>query len=226
MSNPANPMSRVFDEAELRELSHLCVERDLVVISDEVWEHIVYDGRTHHSLASFPGMWPRTIKIGSAGKLLSLTGWKVGFVCADAHFLDQIQRKHQFLTFSTPPHLQTAVGFGLRREAGEFDRERSELASSRDFLTNRLQEHGFDVLASQSTYFLYIDLAASGVTLADAEFCRLAIVEAQVVTIPLSVLYAAAPPTHLLRACFARPDEMLVEGAARLAKAREFCLGV
>lgn len=223
LSNPANPMARLFGTAELEALARICVEKDLTVIADEVWENIIFDGKTHRPLASFPGMRARTVKIGSAGKILSLTGWKVGFVCAEARLLHEIHRSHQFLTFSTAPHLQTAIAFGLGRDAGTFAAERLALERSRDRLASRLTDQGFSVLPAQSTYFLYIDLVASGIRIADVAFSRMAIIDAQVATIPMSVLYSSPGPSHILRACFARSDETIDEGAVRLAKAKSAC---
>ncbi|PKA39479.1 aminotransferase [Rhizobium sullae] len=220
LSQPANPMSRVFDDEERSILARFCVEHDLIVISDEVWEHILFDGAVHRSLASYPGMSARTVKLGSAGKILSLTGWKVGFVCAEAFLLDQVARMHQCLTFSTPPNLQTAVAYGLRRPKSEFIEERMRLAASRERLARQLSESGFAVLPSQATYFLYVDLPESGIRLNDAAFCRLAIVEAGVATIPVSLLYSASPLRTLIRICFARTDAVLDEGTKRLAVAR------
>lgn len=220
LSQPANPMSRVFDVEELAMLARICVEHDLTVVSDEVWENVIYDDVKHRPLASFPGMRKRTVKLGSAGKLLSLTGWKVGFVCAEAPLLDKISQMHKVLTFSTPPNLQTAIAYGLGLSEDVFSAERKRLAASRDRFIRRMADYGFNVLPSQASYFAYIDLPGSSISLDDAAFCRHAIVNAQVATVPLSALYASSPLTSLLRACFARSDEVIDEGARRLNEAR------
>lgn len=220
LSQPANPMSRVFDFEELSMLVRICVEKDLTVISDEVWENLTFDQLAFLPLAGFPGMRERTVKLGSAGKLLSLTGWKVGFVCAAANLLEKIGHMHKVLTFSTPPNLQTAVAYGLSLPDEVFVAERMRLAASRDRFIRRITDYGFRVLPSQASYFVYLDLPASGISLADAAFCHHAIENAQVATVPLSALYLSSPCTTLLRICFARSDEVLDEGARRLNEAR------
>ncbi|WP_081858702.1 aminotransferase class I/II-fold pyridoxal phosphate-dependent enzyme [Pseudorhizobium pelagicum] len=225
LSQPANPMSHVFGFEELSMLAQVCVDNDLTVISDEVWENVTFDQLPHRPLASFPGMRGRTVKLGSAGKLLSLTGWKVGFVCAAANLLKKISQMHKVLTFSTPPNLQTAVAYGLGLSDEVFVAERTRLAASRDRFIRQVGEYGFKVLPSQASYFVYLDLPGSGISLDDASFCRHAIENAQVATIPLSALYLASPCTSLLRVCFARSDEVLDEGARRLTEARRMLQG-
>ena len=117
-NNPQNPTGRLFDSGELEAVGAVARERDLFVIADEVWEHIVLDGRRFTPIATLPGMAERTIKVGSAGKIFSLTGWKVGWIVAAAELAAVVARAHQFLTFSTAPNLQAAVAFGL--DEGDF----------------------------------------------------------------------------------------------------------
>src|SRR5215212_2559699 len=112
-NNPHNPSSRVFEPEELRMLAEACVRHEAIALTDEVWEHVVFDGRAHVPLASFPGMAERTVKVGSAGKIFSLTGWKVGWAVAPPALAGPISKAHQFLTFATAPNLQAAVAFGL-----------------------------------------------------------------------------------------------------------------
>src|SRR4051812_22516792 len=115
-NNPHNPSSRVFSEGELRLLADACIAHDAIALSDEVWEHVVFDGRRHLPLAALPGMRERTVKVGSAGKIFSLTGWKVGWAVAPPSLSEPIAKAHQFLTFSTAPNLQVAAAFGLDKE--------------------------------------------------------------------------------------------------------------
>ncbi len=220
VNTPANPSARLHTADELALLAELCVRHDVLAVSDEVWEHLAFDGRTHQSLLGAPGMRERCVKIGSAGKIFSLTGWKVGFVCASPRLTAVIAKAHQFLTFTTAPNLQRAVAYGLAKPAAEFAATRSTLERSRDRLTSGLASAGFVTLPTDATYFVNLDLAASGITVDDETFCRRAVSEAGVAGIPFSAFYAEAPVKHLVRLCFAKTDPTLDEAVLRLAKAR------
>jgi aspartate/methionine/tyrosine aminotransferase len=171
-------------------------------------------------MLSAPGMRERTIKIGSAGKMFSMTGWKVGFACAAPKLTEAFVRAHQFLTFTTPPNLQTAVAFGLSKPKSFFEDMRAQLVRSRDRLAGALQAEGFHVLPSAGTYFLGIDLQKSGIALRDTDFAIRAVKEAGVATIPVSAFYTSQPESSVIRLCFAKHDATLDAGAERLAKAR------
>src|SRR3954463_12735507 len=142
-NNPHNPSARVFDEAEFGLLAEACIRHDAIALSDEVWEHVVFDGRRHLPLAALPGMRERTVKIGSAGKIFSLTGWKVGWAVAPPPLAGAIAGAHQFLTFSTAPNLQSAAAYGLGKEEDYFETMRAGFAASRDVLAAGLGEAGF-----------------------------------------------------------------------------------
>jgi N-succinyldiaminopimelate aminotransferase len=219
-NNPHNPTARLFGREELELLARFCVAHDAVAVSDEVWEHLVFDGREFLSLAAMPGMAERTVKIGSAGKIFSLTGWKVGWAVAPPPLADAFAKAHQFLTFSTAPNLQAAVAYGLSKPAAYYAEMRAAFAAARDRLAALLAAEGFAVLAAEGTYFLNLDLSASRIKLGDFEFCERAVREAGVAAIPLSAFYAEAPATHIVRLCFAKREETLVRGAAALAEAR------
>ena len=221
LNNPLNPAATVASEADLALLAEFCVRHDAVAVCDEVWEHVVFDGARHLPLLAFPGMRERCVKIGSAGKIFALTGWKVGFICAAPALTAVIAKAHQFLTFTTPPNLQAAVAWGLDNSAEWFARMPEDLAASRDRLTEALRREGFAVLPSRGTYFLNVDLAGSGIAEPDMDFCLRAVREAGVAAIPISAFYEAAPVTNLIRLCFSKRDETLDEGARRLAKARD-----
>ena len=163
----------------------------------------------------------RCVKIGSAGKLFALTGWKVGFMCAAPALTTALAKAHQFLTFTTPPNLQAAVAWGLENSADWFEGMPAALARSRDRLAGALAREGFAVLPSQGTYFLNVDLAASGIAEDDRDFCLRAVRQAGVAAIPVSAFYEERPVTSVIRLCFAKRDETLDEGARRLARARE-----
>jgi aspartate/methionine/tyrosine aminotransferase len=163
----------------------------------------------------------RTVKIGSAGKMFGLTGWKVGFLCAAPALSHALARAHQFLTFTTPPNLQAAVAWGLENLDDWFRDMPRSLERSRDRLADGLRREGFSVLTSQGTYFLNVDLPASGVDEPDREFCLRAVTQAGVAGIPVSALYEEAPVTTIMRLCFAKRDETVDAGIERLAKARD-----
>jgi len=224
LNNPLNPSATVFSEADLALLAEFCVRSGAVAVCDEVWEHVVFDGLAHRPLIAFPGMRERCVKIGSAGKMFALTGWKVGFICAAPALTAAIAKAHQFLTFTTPPNLQAAVAWGLENSQAWFDQMPLDLAASRDRLTAALRREGFSVLPSRGTYFLNVDLAASGVAEGDMDFCLRAVKQAGVAAIPISAFYEDAPVTHLIRLCFPKRDETLDEGARRLAKARDLSM--
>jgi aspartate/methionine/tyrosine aminotransferase len=221
LNNPLNPSATVSSEADLALLAEFCVRYDAVAVCDEVWEHVVFDGHVHRPLIAFPGMRERCVKIGSAGKMFALTGWKVGFICAAPPLTKVIAKAHQFLTFTTAPNLQSAVAWGLENSADWFAAMPGQLAASRDRLTEALRREGFAVLPSRGTYFLNVDLAASGVSENDMDFCLRSVKEAGVAAIPISAFYEDAAVTSLIRLCFSKRDATLDEGAARLAKARE-----
>jgi aspartate/methionine/tyrosine aminotransferase len=220
-NNPHNPTGRLFDGAEMNAVASVARERDLIVISDEVWEHILLDGGTFTPLASLPGMTERTIKVGSAGKIFSLTGWKVGWLVADPALASKVARAHQFLTFATAPNLQAAVAFGLNDGDAWLAPMRDRFQQARDRLTNGLRETGFAVLDSASTYFLCVDLAASGIAADDETFALTAVEKAGVAVIPLSAFAEQDPPRHLVRLCFAKRDATIDAGIEAMAKAKE-----
>ncbi|CAN7480684.1 aminotransferase [Phenylobacterium sp. LjRoot219] len=221
LNTPINPAGVVLPEADLTLLAEFCVRYDVTAICDEVWEQVVFSGAVHRPLMAQPGMRERTVKIGSAGKMFGLTGWKVGFLCAAPALTRTLARAHQFLTFTTPPNLQMAVAFGLETGADWFAAMPRGLERSRDRLAAGLAREGFAVLPAQGTYFLNLDLAASGIDEPDRAFALRAVKEAGVASIPVSALYEAAPVTHILRLCFAKRDAVLDEAVERLAKARE-----
>jgi N-succinyldiaminopimelate aminotransferase len=221
LNNPLNPSATVAPAEDLALLAQFCVRHDAVAVCDEVWEHVVFDGRRHAPLMAEAGMRERCVKIGSAGKMFALTGWKVGFICAAPALTQVIAKAHQFLTFTTPPNLQAAVAWGLDNSEAWFAGMPGALQASRDRLTDALRREGFIVLPSAGTYFLNVDLVASGVAEGDMDFCLRAVREAGVAAIPISAFYDADPVTQLIRLCFPKREATLDEGARRLARARD-----
>jgi aspartate/methionine/tyrosine aminotransferase len=217
-NSPQNPAAVVSPREDLELLARFCQEFDVIAVCDEVWEHVVFDGREHIPLITIPGMRERAVKIGSAGKIFSLTGWKVGFVCASPKILRVLVKAHQFLTFTTPPNLQAAVAYGLRKADAYFAGMRSDLVRSRDRLANGLSSIGFPVLHAQGTYFLNVDLKPLGLNETDEAFCKRLVVEHKVAAIPVSALYEDDPVTSVVRFCFAKQDATIDGALERLSK--------
>jgi aspartate/methionine/tyrosine aminotransferase len=220
-NNPHNPAGRLFDLDELEIISQLARERDLIVIADEVWEHIVLDGRRFTPLATLPGMGDRTVKVGSAGKIFSLTGWKVGWMVAAPALAAVVARAHQFLTFSTAPNLQAAVAFGLNDGDDWLQPMRDRFQRSRDLMADGLRGAGYKVLDAEATYFMCVDLAASGIGLDDENFAAAAVDKAGVAVVPISAFAERDPSRHLVRLCFSKKDETIEAGVAAMARAKE-----
>lgn len=220
LNNPLNPTATMFSEDELALLARFVIAHDALVISDEVWEHVVFDGRAHSPIMAQPGMRERTVKIGSGGKIFSLTGWKVGWMCAAPRLSQVLARAHQFLTFTTPPNLQAAIAYGLGKTDDYFTAMRADFARSRDRLASGLEAAGWKTLPSAGTYFLSVDLAASGIAIDDVAFCDRLAREGDVVAIPVSAFYAEAPVTSVVRFCFAKTDVTIDAALERMTKAR------
>ena len=216
-NNPLNPAGIVFPRQDLELLARFCQRFDAVAVCDEVWEHVVFDGRRHLPLIAIPGMRERCVKIGSAGKIFSLTGWKVGLVCAAPDLMRVLAKAHQFLTFTTPPNLQAAVAYGLAKADDYFTAMRRDFERSRDRFAGGLRALGFPVLACQGTYFLNIDLKPLGLNEDDESFCRRLVAEHKVAAIPMSAFYADDPIRSVVRFCFAKRDQTLDSALERLA---------
>lgn len=218
-NNPLNPAAVVYPREDLHLLARFCEEFDTIAICDEVWEHVIYDGREHIPLITIPGMRERTIKVGSAGKIFGLTGWKIGFVCASPPLLRVAAKAHQFLTFTTAPNLQVAVAYGLGKPDDYFFEMRKTLGRSRDRLTRGLSSLGFPVLPSQGTYFLTVDLSPLGLNETDEAFCRRIVTEHKVAAIPVSAFYEENAVTSVVRFCFSKADATIDTALERLAHA-------
>lgn len=218
LNTPLNPAASVMTHEDLALIARYCERFNAIAISDEVWEHVLFDGRAHASMLHH--LRDRTIKIGSAGKMFSMTGWKVGFACAAPELTALFAKAHQFLTFSTPPNLQKAVAYGLGKERAYFDETRAAFQRSRDRLVRGLTQEGFALLPAEGAYFLNINLPASGIGLSDEEFALRCVKEFGVATIPLAPFYGEPGSPPLVRLCFAKRDETLDRGIERLARAK------
>jgi N-succinyldiaminopimelate aminotransferase len=209
-----------YDSYALQIIADVAIANDLTIISDEVWEHVLLHGGRFIPIATLPGMASRTLKAGSAGKIFSLTGWKVGWIVASTENAAVAARAHQFLTFATAPNLQAAVAYGMGQDGWiEPMRERFSRALKR--MSDGLTEAGFAVLEPASTYFLCVDLQKSGIDASDEEFASLAVERAGVATVPVSAFAEDDPSRHLVRLCFAKRDETIDAGVAAMARARE-----
>ncbi|WP_127754838.1 aminotransferase [Devosia sp. 1566] len=216
LNTPMNPTGHLMGVDDLQFISELINRHDLVAICDEVYEHLTFDGRQHIPLMSLPEARARCVRIGSAGKSFSVTGWKVGYVTADARLLGPIANAHQYLTFTTPPALQTAVAYGLRLDADYFEGLRSKLQQRRDLMAGSLRQAGFTVLDAQGTYFLNIDISAYDPAGDDVAFAQRLVREAGVAAIPLSAFHSDGRSSGLLRLCFAKTPQTILAGVDRL----------
>ncbi|WP_353228340.1 aminotransferase [Novosphingobium sp.] len=221
INDPLNPTGTVMDAATRAMLAAIATTHDLLVICDEVWETVRFDGQTHASLLNEPGMAARTVKIGSAGKIFGATGWKVGWMIAAPAMAAVLAKAHQFLTFTTPPMLQWAVAEGLG-DPGLIAAQVADWAATRNVLNAGLASRGFAVLPAAATWFTCIDLAASGIGLDDRTVAERLVAEAGVASIPLSALWEGDDaPRHILRLCHAKPAAMLHDALDRMARWRD-----
>ncbi|MET0248542.1 MAG: aminotransferase [Sphingobium sp.] len=221
VNSPNNPTGVVLDDETLALLAQTCLAYDLIAICDEVWEHVTKPGVRHRSLMTLPGMAARTVKIGSAGKIFALTGWKVGWACAAQPLARLVMRAHQYLSFTTPPNLQWAVAQGLSKPADWFEDQRGATTASRDRLVGGLTKAGFVLLPASATWFVLVDLPASGIMISDIDFCERSAREAGVAAVPISTFYPADPVAGLVRLCFTKSNDVLDEAVARLAAFRQ-----
>ena len=217
LNNPLNPAAKVFTRAELELIAELVLRHDAYAVCDEVYEHIVFDGRPHLPLISLPGMRERCLKIGSAGKTFSLTGWKVGYITAAPELLQPVAKTHQYMTFTTPPNLQQAVAYGLGKEDSYYRQLAGDLERKRDRLAKGLREIGFGVIDCAGTYFITADTRPLGLGGDDVAACHRLTLEAGVTAIPVSAFYGAEPPSHFIRFCFSKKDAVLDAALERLA---------
>lgn len=219
LNSPQNPSGKVFAGDELAFIAGLLESHDAYAVCDEVYEHLVFDGAAHLPLMLLPGMRQRCVRIGSAGKTFSATGWKVGWACGAPPLIDAVARAHQFLTFTTPPNLQKAVAAGLiDGEAGWFAALATSLQRKRNRLADGLASAGFAPLPAAGTFFLVADRRGFGFAGDDAAFCRYLTIEAGVAAIPVSAFYRDAGGEGFVRFCFCKRDAVLDEAISRLTR--------
>ncbi len=221
LNTPNNPTGTLVSRAEIERLGTLCERHDLVLLCDEVWEAMIFDGQSHVSPLHVESLRARAIKVGSAGKIFSLTGWKIGWAVAAPPLAAAIAGQHQFLTFTTATPLQWAVAEGLALPPGWFADHRATYAPRRLQLIEGLEQAGYRVLPSAGTWFVTIDLAASGLPPDDELVAERMIREAGVASIPVSAFCRDDPMRGYLRFCFAKQEAVLDEAIGRLAGFRK-----
>jgi N-succinyldiaminopimelate aminotransferase len=221
LNTPHNPTGKVFTEGELQFLATLAVGHDLLVVTDEVYEHLVFSGAEHRSMAALPGMRERTLVVGSAGKTFNVTGWKIGWICGPVPLVSAVRTAKQFLTYVNGGPFQPAVAAGLQLPDEHFRAIAQDLEYRRDVLVQGLAEAGLPVISPEATYFATVDIRPVQPDGDGLAFCRSLPQRAGVVAIPTVVFYDpvhAHLGRHLVRFAFCKSDAVLGEAVERLRK--------
>lgn len=214
---PNNPTGAVLSRGDLDDLSELLRDTRVLLLSDEVYEHIVFDGQTHQSVLRHPELRERSFSVGSFGKAYHNTGWKVGWVAAPPAFTEEVRKVHQFVTFSTNTPAQWALARTLVEDPNYVRRLPAFYQRKRDHFRSLLANTRFQLLDVAGTYFQLVDYSELSQA-SDVEFAERLTREAKVAVIPVSVFYGAPPSQHLVRLCFAKTDAVLEQAAARLTR--------
>ena len=219
LNTPHNPTGVVLDLEQLRVIADLAIRHDLIVISDEVYEHLTYDGIRHHSIAELPGMRERTLVVSSGGKTFNTTGWKVGWLCGPSELVAAARAAKQFLTYVSSGPFQPAIAVGLRLPDAYFTELAADLQTKRDRLMSGLREAGFEVFGPAGTYFVTVDIRPLAPDGDGYAFCRSLPERCGVVGIPNVVFYDRArhhEGRHLVRFAFCKRLESIDEAVTRL----------
>src|SRR5215204_4586995 len=220
LNSPHNPTGKVFTPEELELVANQCRERDVLAVTDEVYEHLVFDGREHVPLATLPGMAERTLTLSSAGKTFSLTGWKIGWATGPRALVSAVQTAKQFLTFTSGAPLQPAIAYALGLPDAYFESFRAGMQAKRDRLCAGLEAAGLEVFRPAGTYFVTTDIRPLGEDDGHA-FCLALPERAGVVAVPTVVFCDDKEVGRpLVRFAFCKREEVIDEGAARLARLR------
>ena len=222
LNTPNNPSGRVYTRRELQLFADLCIEHDVIVISDEVYEHLYFEGHQHIAIASLPGMFERTVTIGSAGKTFGMTGWKIGWVYGPPELITGVWRSHQFIIFATnhPTQVATAFAFGLG--SSYYEEYQALYSHKRDLVMQVIEAAGMTAIQPEGTYFIMGDFSDvfDG---NDVEFCKYLIEDIGVATIPPSAFFSAKHRHHAenhVRFAFCKSDATLEQAAERMRKFR------
>ena len=223
-NSPNNPSGKVFSRAELQSIADVCIEHDLLAITDEIYEHIVYDGETHIPIATLPGMADRTITISGISKSYSVTGWRIGYAVAGPELSGGIRRAHDFITVGAPHPLQEAAVTALNLPDSYYVRLRESYQARRDLLFGKVEEAGFKAFNPKGAYYILTDVAhwlPEYGCADDHEFAMFLVKEIGVATVPGSSFYSTkALGRTKIRFCFPKTDDMLIEAGRRLQKLR------
>ena len=218
LNTPHNPTGRVFTREEMQLIADVAIERELIVVTDEVYEHLVFDGTEHIAMASLPGIRDRTLSVSSGGKTFNTTGWKIGWVCGPPALVQAARTAKQFLTYVGGGPFQPAIALGLGLPDSFFEGVAAGLQAQRDRLLPGLVAAGFNVMPTSGTYFVTVDIRPLQPDGDGMAFCRALPHRCGVVAIPNEVLYAdKAAGRHLVRFAFCKRLEVLDEAVARLS---------
>jgi N-succinyldiaminopimelate aminotransferase len=217
LNTPHNPTGHVFDPDELDAVADVARRHDLVVVTDEVYEHLTFDEHTHVPIATLPEMFDRTVTISSSGKTFSFTGWKIGWATGPADLVAAVEGAKNWLSYSSGAPFQPAIAHALDHEGAFHEQLREDLQKRRDFLCDALDSLGLDVHVPQGTYFVTTDVSSLGHADGKA-FCAAMAARAKVVAIPNQVFYedGSAEGRHLIRWAFCKEQDVLEEGIRRL----------
>ncbi len=219
INTPHNPLGKVMTRQELEIVADAARRHDLIVVCDEVYEHLIFDDRPHLPLMTLPGMFERSIRIGSAGKTFSLTGFRIGYVTGPAPLITAVMKAHQHLAYTSPQSLQKATAAGLAFGDGYYERFRTEMQAKRDLISAGLSAAGFAVMPCEGTYFVTVDITSVGRD-DDVDFCREITEKAKVAAVPISAFYLPQQqdaPRNYARFCFCKKPEVLKQASDRLA---------
>jgi methionine aminotransferase len=216
INSPHNPTGAVLDEQDIARLSALTANTSIIVLSDEVYEHVIFDDLPHHSMARHPDLAQRSVIVSSFGKTYHVTGWRVGYCLAPAELTNEIRKIHQFMVFAADTPMQVAFAQALSDPQSYLSLP-AFYQKKRDLLTNALQESRFELLPSRGSFFMLARFNHFS-SLTDDDFVVELIKEYKVSTIPLSAFYHNNRPTGLIRLSFAKDDATLIEGARRLCQ--------
>ena len=223
-NSPNNPSGKVFSRAELQLIADVCIEHDLLAITDEIYEHILYDGQTHIPIATLPGMAARTITISGISKSYSVTGWRIGYAVANAELSVGIRRAHDFITVGAPHPLQEAAVTALNLPDSYYVYLRESYQARRDLLFGKVEEAGFKAFKPRGAYYILTDVAhwlPEYGCADDHEFAMFLVKEIGVATVPGSSFYSTKDLGRTkIRFCFPKTDDMLIEAGRRLQKLR------
>lgn len=220
LCNPSNPSGRVFTKDELQTIADLAIKYDVIIITDEVYEHIIFEPHKHTYIAALPGMWERTICCSSLSKTYSITGWRLGYIVADKPLMDRCKKVHDFLTVCAPSPLQEAVIPGLKAPMSYYKELQDHYTHMRDIFVGGLKDLGFTFTEPEGSYFMMVDISDFSKGKSDVEFCEELARKVGVAAVPGSSFFNENV-NHLARFHFAKKDETLYEALNRLADIRK-----